>query len=116
VPVKDIQMEMAMKRFVVISAAALAVAGALTAGSVERSQAQEGQREVASYACRDVMRMSGEDRSIAVAFLHGYVLGSSGGTAFDAEELRAATDLFIEYCLSNPDDVALDAMREATGS
>jgi hypothetical protein len=44
------------------------------------------------------------------------VLGSSGGTAFDTEKLRAATDLFIEYCLSNPDDVALDAMREATGS
>jgi hypothetical protein len=109
-------MEMAMKRYLVLPAAALAVAGALTVGPVERSQAQDGQREVASYACRDVMRMSGEDRSIAVAFLHGYVLGSSGESAFDPEELRAATDLFIEYCLSNPDDVALDAMREATGS
>lgn len=102
-----------------IAIAALAVATVLVAmgpGEPAAAQDQEGTREVASYQCRDVMRMSGKDRDIALAFLHGYVLGTKGETSFDPEALRGATDLFIEYCLSNPDDVALDAMREATGS
>jgi hypothetical protein len=99
--------------------AALAVTvgiATLAAGAPAGAQEQEGMREVASYQCRDVMRMSGGDRDIALAFLHGYVLGTKGETSFDPEALRGATDLFIEYCLGNPDDVALDAMREATGS
>jgi len=108
--------ETAMKRCLMMSAALVAAASALTFGTDRASFAQDNVREVASYQCRDVMRMSGKDRDIALAFLHGYVLGTKGETSFDPEALRAATDLFIEYCLSNPDDVALDAMREATGS
>jgi hypothetical protein len=110
---------MAMKRNLVLAAALVAATGLLTWGGTGISYAEETQdnmREIESYACRDVMRMSGRDRDIAIAFLHGYVLGESGKTAFDAEQLRAATDLFIEDCLSNPDDVALDAMLRATGS
>jgi hypothetical protein len=105
--------ETAMKRSLAMSAALAVAAGLLAFGPDRASFAQDNMREVESYACRDVMRMSGGDRDIAIAFLHGYILGTEGETAFDIDELRAATDLFIEDCLSNPDDTALEAMLRA---
>jgi hypothetical protein len=69
-------------------------------------------RTVEQYACKDVMRESGGNRDVAIAFLHGYMLGKSGGSAFNVETLRKQTDAFIERCLDNPGLRASDAMSE----
>lgn len=106
-----------MKQSLILSAglfAATCVMSLAAIGAIQPSHADEdGMRTVDSYTCRDVMRMSGDDRDIAVAFLHGYVLGSSGDTEFDPEDLFAATDMFIEFCLDNPDEASVDALRDA---
>ena len=69
-----------------------------------------GPRDLNDYTCKDCMRFSGENRSIALAFLHGYLLGKKGTTEFDTAKMSEATDQFIEYCLDNPTVKALDAM------
>ena len=74
-------------------------------------QAQEpGDRTIEQYACKDVMRDSGANRDVAIAFLHGYLLGKSGTSKFNIDKLRAQTDTFIDRCLDNPNEKAEQAM------
>ena len=72
--------------------------------------AQERIRTVEQYACKDVMRERGADRDVAIAFVHGFLLGKSGQTRFDLEKLHKESDAFIERCLENPAEPALEAM------
>ena len=67
-------------------------------------------RTVEQYKCRDVMRESGANRDVAIAFLHGYLLGKSGSSAFNLDTLHQQTESFIDHCLGNPDGRALDSM------
>lgn len=73
--------------------------------------AQESKdRTIDQYKCRDVMREAGSNRDIAIAFLHGFLLGKSGSQNFNLDTLHTQTENFIEHCLSNPDGKAVDSM------
>ncbi len=56
------------------------------------------------------MRESGSNRDASIAFLHGYLLGKSGGSEFNIEALAKQTDTFIDRCLDTPGEKAADAM------
>jgi len=66
-------------------------------------------RTVEQYTCKDVMRESGANRDVAIAFLHGFLLGKSGNSKFNVDVLRKQSDDFIERCLENPGEKAVDA-------
>jgi hypothetical protein len=95
-------------------ACALLACAALMSGpaSAQDKKPDTGDRSVEQYACKDVMRESGGNRDVAIAFLHGFMLGKSGGSAFNVETLRKQTDAFIERCLDNPGLRAADVMGE----
>jgi hypothetical protein len=76
------------------------------------SAQDKGDRTVEQYSCKDVMRESGANRDVAIAFLHGFIVGKSGDNKFNVETLRKQTDAFIERCLENPGLKAFDAMNE----
>ena len=76
----------------------------------QSAAAQERVRAVEQYACKDVMRERGADRDVAIAFLHGFLLGKSGASKFDLEMLHKQSGAFIERCLENPAEPALEAM------
>jgi hypothetical protein len=65
------------------------------------------QRDLNEYLFKDVMRLSGSDREVSLALVHGYRLGKMGTTQFDVDVLSNLTDRFIDYCLDNPNDKAL---------
>jgi hypothetical protein len=67
-------------------------------------------RTIEQYQCKDVMRDSGANRDVAIAFLHGYLLGKSGGANFNLDTIQKQTESFIERCLDNPKEKAVDAM------
>ena len=69
-------------------------------------------RNVDQYTCKDIMRDSDDSRTISIAFLHGYLLGKSGSSAFDQEALAKQTDSFIDYCLDHPNEKAAAAMMK----
>lgn len=71
-------------------------------------------RDLKDNQCRDVMILSGEDREIAIAFAHGYMLGKKNTTEYVPEILGDATDKFMDYCLDNPKDNALEAFEKFT--
>ena len=69
-------------------------------------------RNVDQYTCKDIMRGSDDSRTTAIAFLHGYLLGKSGGSAFDLDTMAKQTDAFTEACLDNPNDKAVNVMMK----
>jgi hypothetical protein len=89
-----------------IASAAMTLLTILTTASAQDSK----DRAIDQYQCRDVMRDSGANRDVAIAFLHGFVLGKSGRAQFNLGDLHEQTDAFIERCLSNPSDLAITVM------
>ena len=69
-------------------------------------------RSVEQFSCRDVMRESGTDRDVAIAFLHGFLLGKSGGSKFNLDVLHKQSNEFIERCLDNLSERAMDTMSK----
>ena len=61
------------------------------------------------------MRESGTNRDVAIAFLHGFLLGKSGSTKFNIDALHKHSTDFIERCLDNPNEKAIDAMSKVAG-
>jgi hypothetical protein len=94
-------------------AAAVSAAVLLSGLSLSPVTGQDTKRRtVEQFQCKDVMRESGTDRDVAIAFLHGFLLGKSGSSNFDIDELRKQTNNFIERCLANPDEKAVDVMSK----
>ena len=74
----------------------------------------EAVKDLTAYSCKDVMRLSGTDRDVAIGVLHAYLLGKKGATTYNVEKLAEATDRFIDHCLDNPNDKALATMGRLT--
>lgn len=68
--------------------------------------------DLSSFSCKDIMCYDTPDRDIAISFIHGYLLGKKGTAKYIADELGKATDAFIEHCLDNPKDNALQVMAK----
>ena len=91
-------------------AVALALVSAVVGGvGPVRAQAPS-EREIERFTCKDVMREPNTSREVAIAFLHGYLLGKSGTSKFDVDLLKTQTDSFVDQCLDHPADKALDVM------
>jgi hypothetical protein len=82
----------------------------------EANAQNKGELAIESYRCKDLLRESGTERDVAVAFLHGYILGRAGAQKFDVDTLRKQTAAFIERCLDNPQGRALDTMLQSAGA
>lgn len=76
---------------------------------------ESGERTIDQYLCKDVLRESGSSRDVAVAFLHGFLLGRSGGSNFNVQVLRQQTERFLDSCLDHPGDKAVDVMTKVKG-
>ena len=90
---------------------AIAMSLIFTGSQVHAVYAQAApDRMVEQYLCKDVMRENGGNRDVAIAFLHGFLLGKSGTSNFNVEVLRKQSDQFIEMCLEKTGDKAVDVM------
>ena len=69
-------------------------------------------RSVDQYTCKDIMRQSGSSREVSIAFIHGYLLGRADAAKFNIDDLLKQTDAFVDRCLDNPTEKALDAMMK----
>src|SRR5215213_2363709 len=92
-----------------MSAAAVAAALLLVAehaaaqtssAKTDRPAKSDQTDDLERYLCKDVMRMSGEDRIVAISVLHGYTLGKKGSTKYVPAELAKISDSYVEHCLS----------------
>lgn len=98
-----------MTRFPGCSAAIL-TAGLCWAAPAAAQTATD--RAVELFTCKDVMREPNTSREVAIAFLHGFLLGKSGGSTFNVEVLEKQTNAFINECLDSPTAKAADVMAK----
>lgn len=92
--------------------AAFAVSAALSMLSLPTQGAEPAGPNVTkidSFLCKDVIRMTGEDRVIALSLLHGYYLGKKGAKEYQPSKLAQVSDDFVEYCLDHPQEQALSS-------
>ena len=89
--------------------ASLSVAGA---NALAADSSKGDMKDLKSFTCKDIMRLSGEDRSVALAIAHGYVLGKKGKTQYSVDALSKITDQFTDHCLDNPKDNALSSFEK----
>lgn len=87
---------------------ALACAG----GALAADPSSSATSDLRSSSCKDLMRLSGADRDIALAFVHGYALGKKGTTRYDVGVLSEITDQFLDYCLDHPSENALQSFEK----
>ena len=95
-----------------LAAPLLLVAGQGAAQSAKAPAKSDQADDLDRFLCKDVMRMSGEDRVIAISVLHGYTLGRKNATKYVPAELAKMSDSFVEHCLNNPNDKALQAFTK----
>ncbi len=69
-----------MKAGTTIALNAFVVSAVLSAGWMTAQAANT--RTIDQYTCKDVMREHGDNRDVTIAFLHGFLLGKSGGSNF----------------------------------
>ena len=69
-------------------------------------------RDLKNFTCKEMMLLSGQDRDLALALAHGYVLGKKGTTQYSIEALGQITDKFLDHCLDNPKDNALASFEK----
>ncbi|MEH6577768.1 MAG: HdeA/HdeB family chaperone [Amphritea sp.] len=81
----------------------------LLAGSLANADQTEKQSDLNNFLCKDIMRLSGTERDISIAFYHGYMLGKKGTTMYVRDKLSNISDQVIDYCLDNPNIKMLDA-------
>ena len=84
----------------------------LFGGTMTFAEEATSPNDMNDYLCKDVMRLSGDDRENTLAFVHGYRLGKKNTTQFDVDELTELTDKFIDHCLDNPNDKALASFEK----
>jgi hypothetical protein len=82
-----------------------------TGSATAFAQEASTKKDLSTYLCKDVMRLSGSDRETSLALVHGYRLGKMGTTQFDIEVLSDLTDRYLDYCLDNPNANALSVFE-----
>ena len=78
------------------------------AGTASANEAES--KTINDILCKDVLRASGNERDIAMAFMHGYLLAKSGKDVIDRPKLSKASDDFIEACLNDSNSKAITTL------
>ena len=66
--------------------------------------------DIGKLTCREVVLQTGSDRPTTIAFLHGFLLGKSGGTVINVDKMVEATESMLESCIDEPSAIAIDVL------
>jgi hypothetical protein len=89
------------------------LAAAVVMAAAASFPAKAAEVTIETYTCRDLLRETGSERDVAIAFMHGYVLGRTNAAKFDVETLRKQSAAFVERCLDDPKQPALETMHKS---
>ena len=101
-----------------ITKIALAVTMALcflptgAAFSEEGAKAEEAEIVYKDYkideiTCREMLKMGGSERDFTMIFMHGFMSGKKAQLVFEPGPLAEASDMVLDHCISNPDDMVM---------
>lgn len=93
-------------------AAAASVAALLLSAVATMASEPPKPKDLNNFQCKDIMILSGADRDISIAFVHGYMLGKNKSTRYEVDKLATITDAFLDYCLDHPAENALASFEK----
>ena len=94
-----------MKRIIVAAAIWAIVGGAARAEMID----------VSTIKCAEMQKMSKEEASYLMIWLHGYYGGKAGDTTIDLAALEASGTAIGEKCAANPDLGLMTAIQQLVG-
>ena len=71
--------------------------------------------DVSTITCAEVQKMSPEEASYVMMWLHGYYGGSAGDTTIDMAALETSATMIGETCSANPDLGLMTAIKQLIG-
>jgi hypothetical protein len=83
-----------------------------TAGIGFSGQAMAAERDMSTFACKDLTSMNENSIAGTVIWFSGFVHGKSGNTMFDGETLQTTITNLRDYCSKSPDATVISAMEE----
>lgn len=98
--------------FALIASVAFASPMALAQDKTAAPAANQNQIGIDQLDCRALLRLSGEERSYTILYLHGFVSGKKGQTLITAQQLAVATDKVIDHCIDRPGDKLLPVFEK----
>ena len=92
--------------------ATVSMMGLLAVAAPTMAADEPATKDLNDFSCKDVMILSGADRDISIAFVHGYMLGKVKTTKYEIDKLANITDAFLDYCLDHPAEKALASFEK----
>ena len=71
--------------------------------------------DVSTIKCSEMLKMSKDEGSYLLIWLHGYYGGKAGDTTIDLAALEASGTAIGEKCGANPDLGLMTAIQQITG-
>ena len=71
--------------------------------------------DVSTIKCAEVLKMSKEESSYLMVWLHGYYGGKAGDTTIDLASLEASGTAISEKCVANLDLGLMTAIQQLIG-
>ena len=71
--------------------------------------------DVSTIKCAEMIKMSKDEGSYLLIWLHGYYGGKAGDTTIDLPALEASGAAIGEKCAANPDLGLMTAIQQITG-
>ena len=98
-----------------MAVAALASPVVMAQDKPAASEPMQKQMGIDALDCRTLLRLSGDERSFTILYLHGYISGKRGQTLLPAQQLAQETDKVIDQCIDSPGDKILPLFDKARG-
>lgn len=95
----------------------LVVLGIMTLVNITPAFAQEKVKDLVAVDlntldCRSLLKMSGSDRDITLAFYQGMITGMNKETSVNVPVLSEVADKIVDHCIDNPKDILLKVFQE----
>ncbi len=71
--------------------------------------------DIAEITCWDFSTTDDEEQAFAATLLYGYSAGAAGTSAQTSDGIEQAIVSAVEFCVENPDAMALDAFKSDAG-
>lgn len=93
---------------------ALVLAAAMTSLAIWPAYAQDQgvKVNIDQVSCREMLKMTSDERDFTMIFLHGFMSGKKGQIEFDGPALTEATDQVLDACIGSPDDSLLSVFEK----
>lgn len=97
---------------IIVSALLITVSSTSAVFAQDNRGTLENTLDLTKLTCRTLLQLSGDDRTITLAFYHGLISGKNSEMVIERTVLSKVTDDVIDYCIDHPQDTLLSVFEK----